>query len=1847
MNNRTYYITFRGISKRYRFIASALITLLVLDSVLPTAALAITGHDSMPEYRSFEPVATTNMVNLFSGQLTYNVPLLEVPGGYPINLAYHSSDVNNEALASWVGLGWNINPGSINRMKKGFPDEFRDKTITYHNRMPANWTVGINVGGGSEFFGGQLLSLNAGYSIRYNNYNGLGTSVTGSIGIAGVANLNASMSNGVYGFDAEVRPGSILNAVMGAIAAAKAKSTYEDDLQKKAENATNLPDKNIYSKSDLKNAGMLRDKPAKQRTIVNVTRALGAANFTTRHSGNRSYPATSSPYTGAMVELQFDAGINFLPPPIDLEASIGGSFTIQKTNNETLNKQVYGYLHSDEAYTDKEAMMDYMTENENPFEKRDNVLGYPMPNNDLYSLSGEAMGGSFRAFRNDVGHYRKDEVVSEDFQVNAGADVNLASIVTVLPMTSNLDYTVGADVGGSYHKTTTGAWVGEDGEYEDYLFNNGETFPKSGEKYYWRFAEDKAGYFDQTEEADWTDEEVPFRATLSGDDFEIPWTGSTNYVDNDRRHQNKRNKRSTYVLQHLNTDFAETNQSGVKYKVYEKKTKVIDEANYGYGNSYILNYDHSGRDPQTPGEFVTYNNDGSTYVYGLPVYARNEKQLQYSFPGATGLATGPSDLIRDVTSGQQDSDYKRKVGTENQNEYATAHLLTQILGSDYIDRTGNGPSSDDFGSFTKFNYYRVAGGSDWYSYRTPYTGVNFDYGSLSSNEDDMGGFSYGEKEVYYLHSVVSKTHVAIFTLGDRADGESADLPDNPSAIDVLKGSSASATPMQLKKLVRIDLYSIKDCELPSGLSEDLAIWEPASGAVPLKTVHFDYDDGTGKEYTLCKSVDNNAGAVNNNGKLTLRKVWFEHGGRIKAKISPYIFHYKYYIPTGTDAYSNTAYGDLQASEYGSLPDLAQNPDYNPANTDRWGNYRDYATMSSTTASPRHLGNLARFWPFVHQNPDPSAFDPAAYCLKRIELPSGGEIHIQYEQADYAYVQDKKAMMMVPLKGSVSSESGSAAENKKYYLDLGKVGIDYSDLYSNNITAIAPLANDLFEPMLKDGKRMYFNFLYAIIGDQPDFQYTHSDFIEGFARINGFGYDANGIFFAFKGCEGTACANNANFPSEMFTVIGYPGGETSRREFPNKVCKEFYKSQRRLKIDGGSNASTLESAVENNDAEAVANAFVNVMERILDPLEGKCKYMDPAMSFIRIQVPQGEYRQIDELRKYYSKLGAGVRVKRLISFDKGIDGAYDNAGGYSKYDNGVIYGNEYIYTTRNPETNTLISSGVATNEPASGRRESALVNPIDKDAQSKANAVFYGRDMYGLEGPLGESVLPGPSIGYSRVEIRPIYNASNGLGSEVHEFYTVQQYPFESRRTIVQQTKTTPVSASIGFAGVSISYEREAPNMAQGYHFINHSMHGKQKSVKKFGHGMEGSPYYSELYEYFEPDDNVTLMGDDLMVNPTPVTMKELGQETELLFESRRVYDWAVSAKIGADLTGGVFTIPVAPFVIPFIYPSGVTLGGGANETIFDTHVSTTITTYPALLKRTVRVQEGIAHYSENLIMDEHSGQPVVVRTYDDFYSPDPDYTASVNTGIYINQQFRGSWKYDNLKSRFYNEDLVVNGSVTYSTTGSGTNLKEYLKFNASTSSACAELQNFVRGDYIELLHTGSGVWLYHVDEVDYANNRLYIRRSQFSDGSPTGTITGVHVIRSGYTNRLGENVGSIVLFNRGSDPAIVQGVSNLDANHPLVEALNNSGALQNLTPGNNTTLNLSLNTADPDYKNLNMSAYASEVTTQCASADPADIEVTDVDISVEYTAGGELKLTITSFTFLCNGEDPVVVTCPN
>lgn len=82
-----------------------------------------------PEASAFMTYGDTK-VNLYSGVPDISVPIHTIKGkemDLPINLAYDATGIKVNDLASWVGLGWNLNAGGrITRVVNGLADDFNE-----------------------------------------------------------------------------------------------------------------------------------------------------------------------------------------------------------------------------------------------------------------------------------------------------------------------------------------------------------------------------------------------------------------------------------------------------------------------------------------------------------------------------------------------------------------------------------------------------------------------------------------------------------------------------------------------------------------------------------------------------------------------------------------------------------------------------------------------------------------------------------------------------------------------------------------------------------------------------------------------------------------------------------------------------------------------------------------------------------------------------------------------------------------------------------------------------------------------------------------------------------------------------------------------------------------------------------------------------------------------------------------------------------------------------------------------------------------------------------------------------------------------------------------------------------------------------------------------------------------------------------------------------------------------------------------------------------------------------------------------------------------------------------------
>lgn len=1671
--------------------ASIVLLSLLTEIFIPTVAYGLTSGPAQPDFASFEPVATTGMVNEFTGGFTYNLPVVEIPGanggGYALSLSYHSGTTMDED-ASWVGYGWTLNPGAIMRGKRGFPDEFNNDTVTYYNKTRRNetYTIGYNLGiqafskdqgGNYEKSGPFSFGLNS--MMRYNTYTGFSSVQGYSASVAGLASLGFQLDDGYGKFSASINPAALLYAHIG------------DD-----ENEKNL-------QGDAAKLSALTTKRLQNAALAKVQSAI--SSYGVHMLTPSPYPTNSTKYDGASYNIRFGVTVSpipWLPGELGGHVGIVGSYTYQQGVSVD-EQRAYGYMYSGEVNSSA-AVMDYFTEKETPFTKKDRYLGIPFSNADVFSLTGEGLNGGFRLHNKRTGMFRPNSKHSEigiydvGFELGVGTAVGFGANISAGRQTLDVrQWGSSSDRKFASHKdifTSSGGHV---------LISPGY----DGEPYFFRFNNDMGGRIE------FSSSDEPYRALIVGKQPVVEQASVDTVINNGQR-----SGRSSYIAYNTNEE------------VYSMHSRHYAPEYINVYDSYVNRYDP--KITKGLGEIAVFNEDGLRYVYALPVYSRKERNMQFALENPN-LGGGKNVVAYSV---HEDDANAIVSGEKRSSPYASMFLLTDITTPDYIDRTRNGPTSDDFGGYTKFTYKRTAGtpyktavSNQWYKWRSPYVGLNYSTGKLSDGRDDRGVVASGEKEVYYLSTVDTKTHVAFFitnktdttiTLAngqtmrlkgsldkERLDGyeayrggsnevesekKSAGEPwvlqtgsdgqwDNDFNGKTFAGQPfdisklPAVKPNKLEYLERIELFAKNDLDQITG---------------KVKTVHFEYD------YSVMQTAPSTGGypGVLNSaigfstenvppgyvgafryGKLTLRKVWFEYEGVINSTISPYTFDYQYK--------KSSYFSSDIVSRYGNIVRYAdtlreataatnyvndENPPYNSNSVDRWGSYRYYS---------EGYGRSMALQPYTNQK-NSQYFDPAAWQLKVVTLPSGGQIHVQYEQHDYNYVQDRPAMAMVGLSGQ-----GIKVGNKmKYYLKTN------NDLNIATGTAeMDRLVATMKKQFVEQGEKIYFKFLYQFKECSFNVNSTSfptsgvNDYVTGYCDVADVGADAGGVWVELKG-----------------DIL------------PNDLAAEYAKVN---KTDKLSCNATYESGKDYNSRGfwlallGLLPGFPSLYHSI-DALFGPTAAPYYNFSYIRIPIST-------------PKKGGGIRVKRIFMYDDGLAMEANNA---------VLYGSEYIYRTE--ENGSTISSGVATNEPMEGREENSLVRfLVARDERNFVEKIAAGKDLEQFEGPIGESLLPSPSIGYSKVIVKNIYDGETGTGFSVTEYATARDYPMIVRHTAINQQQETPNP----FIDIFTNMTTSKYWLTQGYSFILNNMHGQPKKVASYGgQYADKTTWYeveSRVYDYYKPGEKVPMMykPDEAFVYEQP------GKEMEVIMEGREIIDitdnYSGSFDAGFSLPGLIlFPLPFGTF--SFVYSS--------NHSELHTHVTTKVIQYPTIAKGVQTFKNGIYHTEEHLAFDPATGSPVVSLSYDGYDNLRLGGSSTEHKGAYAAYTFPAYQQVSEMGQKALYDRKVVR-----------------CVFNGSYLSLFSGSQNpFHTGDLLRITHlpTSSSTsylneneesYLCHVSAIDLANNIITLASVSYKPSLPSSVAEVnsyyIEILRSGRTNQLKTPAGGLVTYGR-TKAAVLNGI---------------------------------------------------------------------------------------------------------
>lgn len=1376
-------MTMKTIRKVIRPLAVIICLNMLLDLVWPLHAYALTSGPSQPEVESFQPVSVSDMVNPFTGDFSYNIPLLDVDG-YPINLAY-CSGISSDQEASWVGLGWNINPGAITRNLRGIPDEFNGDVVETEYNLKKNWTLGGSITGQFETFGLKTnLGLGLSYTlgVNYNSYNGFGNEQ----GISAAL----SASKGTKGtFTAELGLTTSENGLSVSPSLSYEKKGKDAETQMTTSKRSFKAGCTYNSRAGLSGLTL----------SVNSERVKFRENKNTRHgsgrgSGNLNFglstytPSINLPMKNFSINGSYGFGgevIGFFT-----KGHISVYYSEEKMNLKDGKHSVkaYGYLNSQNVNKDEHnrvrGMMDVNRSWDVPYTK--NTPSLPVTNHtfDILSVSGQGVGGTFRPFRNDFG------CVSD----NLGRNTSLSGSIGLDLGAGNIIHG-GIDLSGNYIETVTGNWVNAAGSYlqwkssGDDLYYEPYSFKEMGEM----SVDDETWIYDNL------GTNRPTRIVMEQGDnfwgsgnFEIYTVPKLEYGDSDyqidlpvKNYRKKRQKRNQAISILTFEDLQYKGLRANKHKLYAAPNH------------------HTA-------EISVIREDGIRYVYGVPAFNMVQEETSFSVGqdpnerkhipqlDENGLISYsfPNDNSKDNKNGRD-----HYYSCTKMPPFAHSYLLSAVLSPDYVDIDGTvGPSNGDIGNYTVFRYTKS---DDPYRWRTPMgkNGIaNYSEGLRSDYVDDKANYVYGERENWYLETIETKNSIAIFTLEPRQDGYEA----------ASKNGGLGSKSLQL--LRKITLYNKQDYE------------NNGTAAIPIKVVHFEYD------YTLCPHVPNNINEHNDipndqidvdpetTGKLTLKKVYFTYGTSTKSMFSPYSF------------------------DYTNLYDEAFNPGYCIKDHDRWGGYKPNKGHLLKT---KHSDQTNAEFPYIEQDKQLADKYTSAWGLSKINLPSGGTIKVITESDDYAYVQNQRAMQMFKVEniGHTNSNDEFVSDNNRLMESTTQLGSINRNNLCISFKLQEPIANgggaigEFRTKYLSGISDLYYKVLVSILND---IEVNILDYDQDFFPYDDM-YEYVYSFAKLSGKSGLIPPANSGDPYVYgwIELSAVNQGDRSGSTDVNPISKtawQFGRINMPDKLDPAQNILRDELGVLGFLSKLVDPSLITQTIEMFEGPNGALKNKDFGKKIIK---HKSFIRLLNPNRK---KLGGGLRVKRVELSDEWETMVSSN----QSHVYGQEYTYKTVDESTGEE---ISSGVAIWEPQIGGDENPYYLPTEYKNNKQKIlmpNDRFFligpmGEDFYPAPS-VGYSKIEIKNIGHSTI-------TRHGTGKVVMEYYTSKDFPIISGYTTIKQIhkKTNPAFRLFklfnrDYMNVSQGYVVELNNM----HGQQKAMWVYQQGSDKYISGVEYK-YQCEKY----------------------------------------------------------------------------------------------------------------------------------------------------------------------------------------------------------------------------------------------------------------------------------------------------------------------------------------------------------------------------------------------------------------
>lgn len=782
---------------------------------LATAAFALQGGPTQPDYAQFEPSGMQDMVSMQSGDFSYQIPLSDIPGpwgNYPLSLSYHAG-ISPQQEASWVGLGWSLNPGAISRDVRGVPDDqFHGGTLGFIYRYSSMQTWAVDLGYSNGVFSvGQTFSSDG----------SVGFSASVGPKIAGVVNVGFTVGTDAVGLSASVgnQTASLNASLMFSTTNGKANASVGAKLQA---GGASMGAQVSTGGGASANVGFGNSKAGVGLTVS--SNGVSASAHVGQVAMSKSKNGTSVSVGGGTLSVSNSsskgknktstAGFAIVVPTQIGVFSFGFSQnTYEYWMRSATSEYLYGYMYQAgpaidvndknmitgmpsnyaNAYTSSGGIPWNVSSKGRTLEHLGGSVMYPAY--DMYSVSSEGVSGSFRPFARDAHQLHmtiSDKKTTED---------NVESYSTILEDDKNTGWSYESEFALKNGQTV------DNDEYLDYkkcLAQGSECSLYGMYKTNFRNNGNRLVYNSDENEFE---EHGGMRFLFVGE--------NGGYYESERLDKNKglngsKGRSADKVFEEL------------LYKKYKKAQKEYEHALYGSKKIEPLfeNNDPSGH---LQG-FVITTADGSKYFFTQPVksylktdYTINQQSgapvfidksanknkdfidnllsglwsigkwsLEHLYPGAWVkdaydfiFKSGHLEETCKVNDEGKSDDYFYSY-TVNMNPHATQWLLTEIQGADFVKLGEN--IEDNVGYNVKFKY---SDKPSVYHWRTPYARPGLGIAQLPNFRQARNGLtpegcdskmyqaSFGVKENVYLESIETATHKVNFVLNtkERVDGK--------------------------------------------------------------------------------------------------------------------------------------------------------------------------------------------------------------------------------------------------------------------------------------------------------------------------------------------------------------------------------------------------------------------------------------------------------------------------------------------------------------------------------------------------------------------------------------------------------------------------------------------------------------------------------------------------------------------------------------------------------------------------------------------------------------------------------------------------------------------------------------------------------------------------------------------------------------------------------------------------------------------------------------------------------------------------------------------------------------------